>query len=107
MEELLEKKEYLSSLYDIYKSLLTEKQRTYFEDYYFLDLSLSEIADNQSVSRNAVFDSLKNISSLLNEYENKLQIYKRQIKLDAIIDKHLNSEIQEVKELIEEIKEME
>ena len=107
MEELLEKKEYLSSLYDIYKSLLTEKQRTYFEDYYFLDLSLSEIADNQNVSRNAVFDSLKNISSLLNEYENKLQIYKRQIKLDAIIDKHLNSEIQEVKELIEEIKEME
>ena len=40
MEELLEKKEYLSSLYDVYKSLLTEKQRTYFEDYYFLDLSL-------------------------------------------------------------------
>ena len=40
------KRVYIIDLYDIYGSLLTEKQRAYFEDYYFLDLSLSEMAEN-------------------------------------------------------------
>ena len=59
------------SLYDIYHNLLTDKQRMYFEDYYYADLSLSEIADNYNVSRNAVHDQLKRIVGELEEYENK------------------------------------
>ena len=61
-------------LYDIYHNLLTEKQRTYFEDYYFSDLSLAEIAENYDVSRNAVHDQLKRCVNELEDYENKLHL---------------------------------
>jgi len=50
----IDKKVYYSSLYDYYQKLLTEKQCNIFEDYYFNDYSLSEIADNLNVSRNAI-----------------------------------------------------
>ena len=49
-------REYLIELYDLYQRLLTEKQQMYFESYYFLDLSLSEIAENYNISRNGVYD---------------------------------------------------
>ena len=46
----MEKFVYLNNLYDCYKELLTDKQKMYFEDYYFNNLSLSEIAENYDVS---------------------------------------------------------
>ena len=51
MEEVL----YFNELYDLYSGLLTDKQREYFEDYYFNNLSFSEMAENYDVSRNAIF----------------------------------------------------
>ncbi len=69
----IEKREESMALYDIYRELLTEKQRQYFEDYYFEDLSISEIADNRSVSRNAVFDQIKRVTLILTDYERKLK----------------------------------
>ena len=38
-------RERLIRLYNVYKNLLTEKQWSYFEEYYLYDYSLSEIAD--------------------------------------------------------------
>ena len=55
----MDKKLYLVNLYDYYGVLLTEKQQQYFENYYFDDLSLGEIAENDNVSRNAVHGQLK------------------------------------------------
>ncbi len=69
----IEKREESMALYDIYGELLTDKQREYFEDYYFEDLSISEIAENRNVSRNAVFDQLKRVTRILMEYEKKLK----------------------------------
>ncbi|MDE7213906.1 MAG: DNA-binding protein, partial [Anaeroplasmataceae bacterium] len=57
-----EKREEIISLYDAYGLLLTDKQRDYFESYYFDDLSISEIASNFEVSRNAVFDQIKRVN---------------------------------------------
>ena len=51
----------LTILYDYYGELLTKKQQLYFEDYYFNNLSLQEIAEDYSISRNAVYNSLKEI----------------------------------------------
>ena len=73
----IDKREELISLYDIYRDLLTDKQRDYFEAYYFDDLSLSEIAVNYNISRNAVYDMLKKTEAILDNYEEKLKIYKK------------------------------
>ena len=48
----INKREEIIELYDIYGLLLTDKQRMYFEEYYFMDLSLQEIADNYEISKN-------------------------------------------------------
>ena len=50
----MEKREYLIILYDFYSELLSDKQKEHFEDYYFNNLSLGEISENENVSRNAI-----------------------------------------------------
>ena len=64
----------LSSLYDYYGTLLTDKQRMYFEDYYFDNLTLSEMSENYDISRNAIHKSLKEVEEKLMYYENKLKL---------------------------------
>lgn len=81
----MEEQIYLNNLYDYYKELLTEKQRTYFEEYYFNDLSLSEISENFCVSRNAVHKQLKEIENKLIEYEEKLKLYSKAIEIKKIL----------------------
>lgn len=89
-----EKREEIISLYDIYGSLLTDKQRDYFESYYFDDLSISEIASNFEVSRNAVFDQIKRVNLILIEYEEKLRIVHKTLKIEHLkMTKALKEEI--------------
>lgn len=78
---------YIVTLYDYYGELLTDKQKKYFEDYYFLNLSLQEIADDFNVSRNAVSKTLLSINDKLNYYENKLKLYENSQKIGKILDK--------------------
>ena len=47
----MEEREYLIILYDFYCELLSDKQKEHFEDYYFNNLSLGEISENENVSR--------------------------------------------------------
>lgn len=61
-------------LLDIYGSMLTDKQRNAMELYYWEDLSLREIANSQSVTRQAVHDGIKRSELLLAEYEEKLHL---------------------------------
>lgn len=63
-------------LYEIYKNLLTDKQRDYFENYYYEDLSLSEIAENFEVSKTIVSKTLKQVESKLTELEGTLGLNK-------------------------------
>ena len=83
----MEKRDYYIILYDFYSSLLTEKQREYFEDYYFNNLSLSEISENMGISRNAIHKSIKLIEKKLLFYEENLSLYKKSTKLKNIIEK--------------------
>ncbi|MDR2007058.1 MAG: YlxM family DNA-binding protein [Acidaminococcales bacterium] len=59
-------------LYDFYGGLLTERQRKCIEQHYFDDLSLSEVADNFGVSRQAVHDIIKRAVEAMNDFEDKL-----------------------------------
>ncbi|MDE7263134.1 MAG: DNA-binding protein [Anaeroplasmataceae bacterium] len=80
----IEKREEIIGFYDTYGVLLTEKQRQYFENYYFEDLSISEIALNFDVSRNAVFDQIKRVNQILVEYEEKLHIVKKIQRIEQV-----------------------
>lgn len=66
-----------SLLYDFYGNLLTEKMRRVTELYNEDNLSLSEIAEQEGISRSAVHDSLKNAERKLAGYEKKLGLVKR------------------------------
>ncbi len=80
-------------LYDYYGELFNDKQRKYFEDYYFDNLSLSEIALNDGISRNAVHKGIKTVVSKLYEYEDILKLYQKDVKLKEIITKINDKEI--------------
>ena len=75
----------LNILYDYYGELLTDKQKNYFKDYYFDNLTLSEISENYNISRNAIHKSLKEIEEKLLYYEEKLKLYEKNIKIKKII----------------------
>lgn len=82
----MDKNTHITILYDIYSKLLSDKQREYFEAYYFDNLSLSEISHNLNVSRSAIQKQLKSIEVLLNDYELKLKLNEKNNKLNKIIN---------------------
>ncbi|MBR3362306.1 MAG: hypothetical protein IKG40_00085 [Bacilli bacterium] len=91
---------YLINLYDYYSELLTEKQREYFEDYYFDNLSLTEISENDNISRNAIHKQLKDTIVKLENYENKLKLYQKGIQIKELIKNLDNKTKEKIEELI-------
>ena len=85
----MNKKVEISMLCDLYGKLLTEKQFEFINDYYNNDLSLSEIAENNNITRQAVRDIIKKGERKLFEYEEKLLFMKKTLtqeqKIQAIL----------------------
>ncbi len=67
----------LTVLLDLYGEVLTEKQRQYLDYYYNDDLSLAEIAENESITRQGVRDSIKRAEAILYDMEEKLHFEER------------------------------
>lgn len=74
---MLEKTTRLTYLFDFYQSLLTPKQKSYMSLYYLDDYSLGEIAEEYSVSRQAVYDNIKRTEAMLEQYEEKLLLFQK------------------------------
>ena len=91
----MEKIDELIILFDYYEKLLTESQRNYFIEYYFNNLSLSEIAENFNVSRNAVSKDLKLTVEKLNGYEEKLKLYSKDKRLRRLVNDIKDEELKE------------
>lgn len=97
----MEKRDYLIILYDLYGELLNDKQKQYFEEYYFNNLSLGEISENLNISRNAIHKVLQSVEEKLQFYEEKLKLYKKSKIIYDIIEKESSQEIKRVlKEMI-------
>lgn len=107
-DSILKKLDHYCELFDNYQSLFTEKQCEYFKDYYFYDLSLSEIANNYSISRSAVYDVISKMQIQLDEYEEKLGLVKTKQELNKTLDSYeekANSENNKLaKDLIENLR---
>lgn len=86
-DDILAKKEHVILLMDMYKDLLTDKQQQYLSLYYEEDLSLSEIADDLGVSRNAIYDNIKRAVKSLEKYEAKLGLLKKHKERLKLIDR--------------------
>lgn len=82
----MKSRDYIIILYDYYSNLFNDKQRYYFEEYYFNNLSLQEISENDGISRNAIHKMIKNVENKLYFYEEKLELYKRNQKLSKILE---------------------
>ena len=67
----------ISILLETYGKLLTKKQYDLLNDYYNNDLSLAEIAENENITRQAVRDNLKKGERKLFDYEEKLEIMRK------------------------------
>lgn len=87
MEKIVEQ----GILYDFYGELLTEHQKHIYEDVVFNDLSLSEIAKEQGISRQGVHDLIKRCDKILAGYEEKL---------------HLIHKFNETKKMVEDIRQL-
>ena len=70
LDEIVE----LSALYDFYGALLKENHRRIFEDYVWNNYSLSEIATEQQITRQGVYDIINRCRTRLRGYEEKLQL---------------------------------
>ncbi len=102
---------YLTLLFDFYGELLTEKQKSVIDLYYFNDFSLNEIAEEHNITRQAVLDMIKRTEKLLNQYESKLMLVEKYIerknKIEKIIsiidDANDDGRLSQIRNMVEEI----
>lgn len=93
----MEKNVKVSVLCEIYGKLLTNKQFEILTDYYNNDLSLSEIAENNNITRQAVRDIIKKGENKLFELEEKLLFMEKTMKQEKLLQEVINelSKLQE------------
>ena len=94
MDEI-EKNILVNELFDIYGELLSKTQQKMIKLYYNMDLSLTEIAEQENVSRNAVHDSLKKGIESLSFFESKLHLLSKKNNLHkklSLLEKEISKE---------------
>lgn len=111
MEKIVEQ----GLLYDFYGELLTEHQKSIYEDAVYNDMSLSEIADEHGISRQGVHDLIKRCDKSLAEYESRLHLVEKFSKtkeklqalkevLETVEDKAVSQKLETlINEILEEL----
>ena len=103
MEKIVEQ----GLLYDFYGELLTEHQRNIYEGVVFNDMSLSEIAEEQGISRQGVHDLVKRCNKILAGYEEKVHLGEQFLKAKELASKiHALTEHYLVEENLDDIYEI-
>lgn len=108
----MEKNVEISMLCQVYGRVLTEKQYELLNDYYNNDLSLSEIAENNNITRQAVRDIIKKSENKLYELEEQVSAMKKMLEDEKKIQKIQSklekitklSENKEINNIVEDIK---
>lgn len=107
---MLEKKDRLNYLFDFYGMLLTKKQQAVVEMYYQDDFSLAEVAQHLRISRQGVYDILSRAVHALEEWEEKMGLYrsfmrrreegKKLLELLAI-ERPSGAQVSEIRKIVE------
>lgn len=99
-------------LYDFYGELLTDHQKEIYEQFVQEDLSLSEIAEDEGISRQGVHDLIKRCNKTLENYEEKLHLVEKFLavkekvhRIEEILEEETETVvlIQNIKKISEEI----
>lgn len=96
----------LTQLFDRYNSLLTQKQKDYFTDYYFDNSSLAEVAEKYNVSRNAIYSQLNLLEVELEDFESKLHLLEKDEKRNKLLEQLKNMNNDEVNSIVKQIEEV-
>ena len=100
----IEKTNEICNLIETYSSMLTARQVDVLHDYYFLDFSLSEIAENYDITRQAVKDILDRAVRQCYTFEEKLHILEKNTKLNNTLQEILQLDnIESIKDGIKNI----
>ena len=91
----IEKALEINRLLDIYGRLLTKQQFEIMSDYYYCDLSLSEISELRNISRTAVSDAIKTATKKLDKFE-------KSVGICGVFDKNRNGKTSEIIDKLEE-----
>ena len=73
-------------LFDFYGELLTEHQRSVYEDAVYRDMSLGEIAEERGITRQGVHDLVRRCEKILLGYESKLHLLERFTQARKTVD---------------------
>ena len=92
-------------LYDMYGELLTEHQRSVYEDVVLNDYSCTEVAQERGISRQGVHDLIRRCDRILEDYEEKLHLVEKFLKIREKVEEIQNAaeEPSRVKALSREI----
>lgn len=110
MDKIFEK----TLLFDFYGELLTDRQKELYQMYHLEDLSLGEISEQLSISRQGVYDAIKRCDKQLSHFEDKLQLVHRYVRnkdraeriyalAKTIQKEHSIAEVDEIKKITKEI----
>ena len=97
---------FVSALLDVYGEFLSEKQRALTEYYYNDDLSLSEIAENEGITRQGASDLIKRSVTQLKEYEEKCRYCEHFLKLKELAEDLKNGDKSQVDLIIDIIEKL-
>lgn len=91
----------ISTLLDFYGTFLSEKQRNLLHHYYNEDLSLSEIAENEQITRQGVRDLIKRGELQLKRFEQECGWCNKIQSLQKILEKNPESiDINDIKDIV-------
>ena len=104
-ESLLAKREEIIELLDIYEKALSEKQARTLSSYFRYDLSLGEIAEEEAISRSAVYDALSKGMAKLEKLEKDIGAlaYRKNLKSKAESALKEEDRLSKLEELAKEI----
>ena len=92
MKTELDTLEYYNELLDLYRPLLTEKQKEIGDKYFVYNLSMSEISEDLGITKTAVGDAINQLKKKLDNYEKRLNLRKKYADLNYFLE---NSDLTE------------